>query len=187
MRAFRVLALMVTALLVGIAPAQAHAQESDLPEKTPRHVRRARAYVKRGRQELERAQKKESNAQKLKTLDRALLYLRRARSFSDLSKHPELAGLEAEATTLLVTGLNRQARIYLDRKSLPLARKRVREALAANTMDPTAIELKKAVDAAEDGEDYFAGRETSGVEQRTRARRFRSSVPTTGRAAGRSR
>jgi len=184
MHAFRVLALIGAAALVGLAPA--HADESDLPERTPRHVLRARAYVKRGRQELERADKQETRTSELLVRDRALVFLRRARTFAEVGKHPELRKLDDEARGLLVTGLSKQARVYLARKSLPLAGKRVKEALLLDPKDATALELMRAVDAAEDGHDHYTSLEESNVEQRTRMRRYRSAVPMTGRAAGRS-
>ncbi len=188
MRPLRTLFSMMCIVLAAAVAAPGRADVPSLQETTPRNVLRAQAHVKRGRQEIERADKAKHAVPRIRRLDRALVFLRRARALNEVGDHASRGAIETEARSLLVTALTKQAQVHLDRLALPLARKRVKEALRLDPANEAARALRAPIEAAAK-KDESPGEmvNLAGAEIDEKARRRLAGVPLTGRAVGRRR
>jgi hypothetical protein len=141
-----------------------------------RETRLMEAQLERGHNELSRVADLTSNAARLQTLDRAIVWLRGARAIASRRAGREYFEARRQAESDLVEALVDESSVYLDRKSLPLARKRAREALDVTPYDPRAIGMLAQIDRAERTDIYDASTGNVAI-QRIRERRAAAGLP----------
>lgn len=103
-----------------------------------RRLESAASNLEKGRRELTRVARADTNSERLYALDRALLFLRRARTTALKSNALPYMNLRENVDDDLVAALNAQTEIYYGRKSLNLAEKRNTEAISVDPRDPQA-------------------------------------------------
>src|SRR5262245_25764300 len=123
MRAKSLIAI-AAALCLGAAAWAAPATRS-----TDRYMRPAMADLSRGQELLEKADSDDSNAARLRSLQRARYFLRRAQIAAARGVGGGFVAVGQSIDRALVRTFVDEAEIYYLRQSLPLARKRVMEAL----------------------------------------------------------
>jgi len=129
----KTMATCAAALLLCVAPVTTAWSASE--SAIDRQVRSAATNTDKGRDQLDRVVAADSTSDRLYRLDRALVFLRRSRSATE--KQPEteaVARVRSENDRLMVRALVDEAEIYLGRRSLSLAGKRIEE---ARSIDPT--------------------------------------------------
>ncbi len=167
-------------ILVAVAPpALAGAKEDE------RQAKRVRAHLARGEQQLAKVPGLKKNSTRLKTLNRTLYFLRKARKISTKEKGEQFSALTEKVNPVLVRALVDQGSIYYTRKSLKLADKRVDEALSIVPDDSRALRLKKAIRVARETDLYDQFDGTVGI-SRIRDRRA-AGVPLRDRGVSRRR
>jgi len=176
MRWFSILLILAVVAL----PALAGAKDAE------RQAKRIRAHLKRGEQKLALVPELQKNAARLRTLDRSLYYLRKARTISAKQKGAEFSALTEKVNPVLVRALVDQASIYYARTSLKMADKRVDEALSIVPEDASALRLKKAIRVARETDIYEQFQGTAAI-NRIRARRAAAGIPLRDRGAARRR
>jgi hypothetical protein len=147
-----------------------------MPDSAAERARKsADAHLEKGRKVLAEVAKQKTNAARLQTLDRALYFLRRSRTLATAHQGEAIESLRANVARDLSRALLDQAEIYYVRKSLSLAEKRVKEALAIDPKDRRAHGLTERIDHAKKT-DIYDGLGTAAI-QRIRDRRAATGLP----------
>lgn len=139
------IALVAAFLLLGAAAlawSDAHDNE----------MRLVAARLQKGREMLSDVSSKSTNAARLGTLDRALYFLRGARTVVATSKGPGFGDLKKQVDTALVGALASEAEIYFVRTSITQAKDRIREAMAIDPQDASVRELHETIRAYENAQ-----------------------------------
>jgi hypothetical protein len=153
-------------------------------EDLKRTLAQSAANLEKGEALLAETSKPGTKAERLQTLDRALYFLRRARTLAVVGQ-PLFDTVRADASRSVVRALDDEADIYYSRSSLSMAGKRVQEALAIDPTDTRTRTLADKIEAAKSSDLY--GEDVGGIElQRIRERR-RIAVPLRDRGIGRRR
>ena len=176
MRWLSILLVLVAVALPALAGPEAAAE---------RQAKRVRAHLARGEQQLAKVPGLKKNSTRLKTLNRTLYFLRKARKISTKEKGEQFSKLTEKVNPVLVRALVDQGSIYYTRKSLKLADKRVDEALSIVPDDSRALRLKKAIRVARETDLYDQFDGTVGI-SRIRDRRA-AGVPLRDRGVSRRR
>jgi hypothetical protein len=168
MRLLRSLSVLLVTAAATIAVA--------MPDTAAERARKsATAHLEKGRELLADVAKLDTNAARLQSLDRALYFLRRSRTLLTGREGEAFDSLRADVSRDLVRALLDQAEIYYVRKSLSLAQKRAKEALAIDSEERRALELTKRIDTAKNT-DIYEGKGTVAI-QRIRERRAAAGLP----------
>ncbi len=155
--------------------------------KADRDFKLASAHLEKGRGELGRVRSLDTNARRLDALDRAIYFLRRARTVTSaaIAKGPPapFADLQKAVESELLRALNEETMIYLGRKSLSLAAARNAAALALAPRDRDALYWATRIESARN-RDVFETFDGSVAIDRVRARRAAMGVPLRDRGIG---
>lgn len=177
----RRLALLSPFLLVLLVAPCAHAtQETTTLEAT------VREYLRVGVEGVAAARKPSSPARKLVLADRALAKLHRAHALQKLHAKAVGKALGRSIEAALICGLNLKTRVYLQRGSLPRAKRLNDAALSLATVNIEALKLRVAIQKAMlvDVYEQIEGRQ--GI-QRLRARHATAGSPLRNRGGARRR
>lgn len=152
-------------------------------QSAERALKAASASLEKGTDLLAASSKDRSNAARLDTLDRSLYFLRRARKQASGGAGASFDTVRADASQSLVHALDDQTEIYYRRKSLPMAQRRIDEALAIDPSDARARNLNTLVAAAQSSDVYSDNIGTVAY-QRIHGRRAAIGVPLRDRGPG---
>jgi len=103
-------------------------------------------FLEQGKKRLSFVSSQDGNAARLNKLDRALSALRRARTEALKCKSERCEQLREEVDKNLVRTLDDEAEIFYVRRSLPLAKERVTEALDVAPYDERSMNLLQRVE-----------------------------------------
>jgi hypothetical protein len=149
-----------------------------------RTLAQSAANMEKGDSLLAETSKLHTNAERLQTLDRALYFLRRARTLAVVGD-PQFDKVRTDASQSTIRALDDEADIYYWRSSLTMAGKRVQEALAIDPTDTRSRALGDKIAAANASDLY---EDVGGIElQRIRERRRITGIPLRDRGVGRRR
>ena len=152
---------------------------ADFDNPTQRKVRYVEDQLERGRHSLARVEPTDRDPTKLFHVRNAVRAFRlaRAESVRDFGRGAVFGELTSTSNDQLADALVKEATIYYDRGSLPLAKKRVDEALQVRGDDEDALALAARIDVAQSTYSYamtpterFRGRRLFGPASRTLTR-----------------
>ena len=143
--------IAVAALVVGATTATA-----DFGDPNKRKIAYIENELSRGRHEIGRLEPDQTRPMQLYLIRNASRNFRNAHneSFRDLPRGPVFAELLVTSDEHLASALVKEARIYYDRNSMPLARERVREALRLSPDDEEAQRLAALIDLTQNTTGY---------------------------------
>jgi len=146
------------------------------PTAQEHDVRLATAQFEKGHELLGSVFNEKTNAARLQLLDRAVYFLRSARSTASKQSPDLMAPLSGKVDDDLVSALDNEAEIYYVRKSLNLAKKRATEALSIQPGESRAAGLLRRIREAE-STDVYEGSNGIAAIQRIRDRRAAAGIP----------
>ena len=171
--------LMVFVLLLA-GPARA-----DLDKAGERVLKNVQAHLTKGQEQLDKEAKQKRNSLKLRTLDRALYFYGRAEKLADKRSEAEFEAPKTSARAKRVEALNRQSRIYFERKSLEKAEDKAKAVLEIDKNNALAKATLALIQKERD-EDIFDDLGNTAID-RVKARRRAAGIPIRDRGRARRR
>ena len=138
---------ILSALVLTVGAAAAFADADVVSVRKANYVE---DQMEQGRRAIESIDPLDTRASQLQDIRTAVRHFRlaRAESVRDIPRSTAFTDMIAEANVRLADALVKEARIYFDRGSLPLARKRVDEALVLAPNDRDAGYLAAVLDVS---------------------------------------